>query len=181
MFRQKLKKTTQNHKIKKQKKNNKITQINTGHPAHHSAANKYLSGSGWMSCIVVLLCLFSKFCFCCVCCYMYFVDCKCKSSNRLRENRKTTGYHPAHHSAANKYLSGSGWMSCIVVLLFCSRSCVVVILCLLELFRLYMQKLKQTRQQLQQTKEQQTKNTKTFENNKQQRKYNTSSPPLGRE
>ena len=47
-----------------------------------------------------------------MCC---FVDCKCKSLNRLRENIKQTGHPPAHHSAANKYLSGSGWMSCIFV------------------------------------------------------------------
>ena len=59
-----------------------------------------------------------------------------------QQTTKSTG-HPAHRSAANKYLSGSGWISCILFLLF-SRRLFSLCLCLLELFRLYMQKLKKT-------------------------------------
>ena len=84
-----------------------------------------------------LLCVFSRN-FWCFCFYMSMFDCKCKSLNRLGENRKTnrkkqksfeknknanTGY-PALDPTANKYLSGSGWEMmyfCFFVFLFFSK------------------------------------------------------------
>ena len=65
-------------------------QKETAHPsAHHSTANKYISGSGWMSCI------------CCCCCFclegvVFFVFTrvvfayKCKSYKRLGKNKQKT-------------------------------------------------------------------------------------------
>ena len=133
-FRRKLKKTRQKQQTQKKHKTNKNTfeqkqqNKNTGLPAHHSAANEYLSGSGWMSCI----CCFSRrFSFCFLVCFYYscFAYACNNSKDKARtnitkeqqntfdknknKNNKHTGHPPAHHSTANKYLAGSGWMSCI--------------------------------------------------------------------
>ena len=89
---------------------------------------------------------FSRNCLCVFSFYMSLFDCKCKSLNRLGENRnkqkqternrnkteklrekqknnKNTGY-PALDPTANKYLSGSGWeimYFCFLCLMFFSK------------------------------------------------------------
>ena len=107
--------------------------INTGYPALDPTANKSLSGSGWeimyfccFYCFYVFLealYLIYIYIYIYICFYMCFFDCKCKSFNRLRENIKTTGHPPAHHSTANTYLSGSGWMICIFFFVFLEGFC----------------------------------------------------------
>ena len=145
------------------KRNNKQTTKHKGHPAHHSTANKYLRFR-LDELYYLLLCVFLEGVFVVVCCCVLelFVY-TCNSLNRLgkhttnkqttnttkhlRENQRpsNTG-HPAHHSTANKHLSGSGWMSCIFVCFVYLEGCLFVCLFLLECFCLYMQQLKQTRQ-----------------------------------
>ena len=92
---------------------------------------------------------------------MCFFDCKCKSFNRLGENRKNRTCFSPPLDREKKYLSGSGWMSCIFVCLFFSK---VFCCCLflLEFVRLYMQKLTKTRQ----NKKRHKKNTKRKKKNK---------------
>ena len=97
--------------------------------------------------------------------YMSSFDCKCNNLNRLGENINKTGHPPAHHSTANKYLSGSGWMSCICLLLFFSKVfCLCVVL--LELCRLYMQKLKKTRRKQKNNRKTHKQKQKNSKNNK---------------
>ena len=93
---------------------------------------------------------------------------KLKQTTRKRKNKQQKnekGHPPAHHSTANEYLSGSGWMSCICLFFL---EGFILFLCLLECVRLYMQKLEKT---MQKQKEQQRKNkTKTKNKNKKRKK-----------
>ena len=126
------------------------TKINTGHPAHHSTANKYLSGSGWMSCMFCFVVVFLKG----FCCFLFTIMCslihakilckntqkyyaKTKKNTKPSQKQTNTGHPPAHHSTANKYLSGSGWMTCIVDFfyrrLFVCFCCYFVFVCFCSL------------------------------------------------
>ena len=99
---------------------------------------------------------------------MCFFDCKCKSLSRLRENllKEKTGHPPARHSTANKYLSGSGWMSCVFVC-FSRRLCLCVWF-LLESFRVYMRK--SSKRQCKNKKEKRNKKKTTFDKKKTKKK-----------
>ena len=116
---------------KKTKTSIKTKNKNTGHPpAHHSTANKYLSGSGWMSCIFLCFLVLSlRLCYLCfvvivcVCCCIVFLSCcmykrknysKNKKQKRLREKLKRSTAHPA--GTWEIFIRGRvvGWrMSCL--------------------------------------------------------------------
>ena len=151
----------------------------TGYPALDSTGNIYFSGSGWEIMYLCLFCLLLCFLFeaVYVCLFMLlyvFFDCKCKHLNRLGENIQTkqTGHPLAHHSTANKYLSRSGWMSCICVLLF---SKVFLVFVFTRVFVAYTckhsKRLGKTRKQ----QEQQQQTTHLWEK---QNKYSSSSRNL---
>ena len=124
---------------------------------------------------------------CVLCCYLCLFDCKCNSLNRLGENIQTKtkkkniktksfekninteiqGIQPRTQpriniiSTANKYLSGSGWMSCIFVVFVFLKGVLLLFCVYYSLFRLYMQQLKKTRQTKENLREKQktTKHT----------------------
>ena len=160
---------------------------NVGHPpAHHSTTNQYLSGSGWMSC--VLLCLYYlRFCL-----YVWvYLSCfayTCKSLKILGKHTQTNntnitgkthkkGKHITKRHQQKKENSEKNKTKFLDIqpttrprinisqvpagwaafwLLLFSKV-VCILLCLLELLRLYMQKLKKTRQTKRTTKEKQNK------------------------
>ena len=54
-----------------------------------------------------------------MCCLLFGSEQTKQTTNNLRTKHtktQTTGHPPAHHTNANRYLSGSGWMSCIFFL-----------------------------------------------------------------
>ena len=115
--------------------------------------------------VVIHMYIYIYMCWWLFCLYMCFFDCKCKSLTRLRENiQQKTGHPPAHHSAANKYLSGSGWMRCIFVLLLFSKVlCFSVFTRVCSLIHATTQKGKAKTNK---TQEKQTNKQQTFEKNK---------------
>ena len=129
---------------------------NIGHPpAHHPTANKYLSGSGWMRCMLFVLgvsrrlfvvVLVTWVCSLIHATYLnYWTTTTHNTQQHTRANQQHNNKpsskvnnththigHPAHHPTANKYLSGSGWMRYIFVfVVFVSKvvCCYVVLLC----------------------------------------------------
>ena len=132
VFRQTLKQTRlkqtkrNNNKNKQQTLDKNKQTTNTGHPADHSTTNKYLSGSGRMSCILDLLFFVSKVCISVVFTRVFFAG-SGKSLNipgKSNNNKRTTNYLREQTKVTIQYIlqpttrpqiniSGSGWMSCI--------------------------------------------------------------------
>ena len=88
VFRQTLKKTRQKQTNQKNNKNktkpSRQKKRNTGHPAHHSAANEYLSGSGWMGCIFVVVVFLQG-----LCCLLLLEFCSLIHAKAQKDKAKT--------------------------------------------------------------------------------------------
>ena len=116
-------KQTQNNKHKQQKTLEKNKQTKNTGPTTRPRINISQVLAGWA--VFVFLCFVSKaFLFFGFYLNLFVYTCKSLKSlgknnkHKIKTNKTKHIWHPpAHQPTANKYLSGSGWMSCMLLLL----------------------------------------------------------------